>query len=605
MISARENISSSNKLKPTEYTIAGNVLRAYYDSEHKLIFVIDYTTNADKQNAMLIINDRNNRKWDDILSNDYGIDLETVRPKVDTKYQKMDIEYSGLDIYDELIRAYNTDDDMDDILVRLHEFRVNSVRKSAQMRLDAAQKTIDNANETIARTNETIAELDTRISELKEKLSAQRAEIGHEPTKQSASKILRTESKIDETNEKIARAKKRIANAKRRIDIATADINSATEILNKPDTVIEQGATMADDEVKPLFDTDPNIIDDSIAFKPIEFGNRNEHGDNKPQINEPLSFTPPVQKNNSEFQPAPISDINDDADNRDYDMNDEQNVELDETFSQPEPVSEPAPILQTMQPTTEPAAPYRPIMHNVEPEPSVAESAFRPVSPVTGTYAAPQVPASESVQHKPGLMYYILLIALIILSIFTLWMYQKSTKTGTTPEIVTETPNVETTAKTETPDLPVIVSDTNITEPVAADTKPEPIIQESTVVEPEPVVVEPEPVVVEPEPVVVEPQTVATMPSADFTIKPLPTQQVVPANIGEVETAAVIDKPAYNVSQNENMFVSESDYASETSEVCPDGTNPDQYGCCTGEEYTDMGDGFGCCANGECYPPLF
>lgn len=41
--------------------------------------------------------------------------------------------------------------------------------------------------------------------------------------------------------------------------------------------------------------------------------------------------------------------------------------------------------------------------------------------------------------------------------------------------------------------------------------------------------------------------------------------------------------------------------------TCPDGTVPDQYGCCTGEIYTDMGEqGFNCCpeTGGDCFPPI-
>ena len=38
-----------------------------------------------------------------------------------------------------------------------------------------------------------------------------------------------------------------------------------------------------------------------------------------------------------------------------------------------------------------------------------------------------------------------------------------------------------------------------------------------------------------------------------------------------------------------------------------DGVAPDQYGCCPGETYTDMGDqGFNCCPDngGDCFPPF-
>lgn len=40
---------------------------------------------------------------------------------------------------------------------------------------------------------------------------------------------------------------------------------------------------------------------------------------------------------------------------------------------------------------------------------------------------------------------------------------------------------------------------------------------------------------------------------------------------------------------------------------CPDGSAPDDNGCCAGEVYTDMADlGFNCCPDdgGNCYPPI-
>ena len=41
--------------------------------------------------------------------------------------------------------------------------------------------------------------------------------------------------------------------------------------------------------------------------------------------------------------------------------------------------------------------------------------------------------------------------------------------------------------------------------------------------------------------------------------------------------------------------------------TCLDGARPDEYGCCTDEVYTDMGDlGFNCCppGDGDCFPPM-
>ena len=77
-----------------EYNVAGNELRAYYDNDGALVFVVDMLVNDRKPNVLLVIDAVDNRKWDDILENDYGVELETVRPKKDNKYQKLDIEYS-------------------------------------------------------------------------------------------------------------------------------------------------------------------------------------------------------------------------------------------------------------------------------------------------------------------------------------------------------------------------------------------------------------------------------------------------------------------------------------------------------------------------------
>ena len=41
--------------------------------------------------------------------------------------------------------------------------------------------------------------------------------------------------------------------------------------------------------------------------------------------------------------------------------------------------------------------------------------------------------------------------------------------------------------------------------------------------------------------------------------------------------------------------------------TCSDGTRPDKNGCCTGEVYTDAGDGWMvCCPDGgnNCFPPM-
>ena len=122
-----------------DYNISGNLLRAYFDSDNKLVFVLDNTIDDIKSNVLLVINPVGSRKWDDILQNDYGMDLETVRPKKDNKYQKLDIEYDGLGEYETLISAYESGNDLENALNNVLVFREKSVKHAAEERLVIAE----------------------------------------------------------------------------------------------------------------------------------------------------------------------------------------------------------------------------------------------------------------------------------------------------------------------------------------------------------------------------------------------------------------------------------------------------------------------------------
>ena len=158
------------------------------------------------------------------------------------------------------------------------------------------------------------------------------------------------------------------------------------------------------------------------------------------------------------------------------------------------------------------------------------------------------------------------------------------------------------------------------------------------VVEPEPVLPEPEVADIEPEPIPATPAVPVqveeeVVPTVEVPATPAPVEEVVaepdvvpvepetPFLTDETVVATppkpiidmVVDKPAYNVSQNEKMFVAAPEYetdvvAQEEIETCADGAAPDADGCCAGEELVDMGDGtLMCCAIGtdECFPPMF
>ena len=605
-----------------------------------MIFVLDETINADKPNVLLVIDSFDGRKWDDVLANDYNVDLETVRPKRDNKYQKLDIEYGGLDVYSGLIDANESGDDLDDALANLVRFRTMSVRRAARERLDAANDIINKSHETIERTNETISELRSRVKELRSRVAEHRRGIGREPTKASAAKILKTEAQIDATNEKLTRAKKRLASAQRRLSSAEDDAEIARAILardvpmpqNKksvparvkpkpvalkspaPTPVLNTDVAsmepkveeMANDEVKPLFDKDPENLDDEIAFKPIDFGSDTElpTTDNAP---EPLSFT------------APVQEFSEPSENTQQPLLADETPELELQQIQQEPIS------------TEPNVTEEIVVEEQEPI-AAPVVAVRPVSPIVEASAP-----VEQKSQKSTFMYYVMLVLLILLSIGTLWLYQKSNSENI-PDLarpVAEQNVVSNNSDVKNKDEQpfVVIPDIAKEKPVEKPANvivPEPIA--APVAEPEPAVVEPEPVVVEPEPVVVEQEFVAVEPepvvvksepdvAADESpfITPEPvvnkiaTYEPEPVKIPS-EAEVIASKPGYNVSQNEKMFVASPDYDTETiyveddvetqqSSPCENGAQPDSLGCCPGEDYTYTEDGFMCCNSVECFPP--
>ncbi|MDR1337878.1 MAG: hypothetical protein LBJ73_02515 [Rickettsiales bacterium] len=617
-------------LTPEDYSIAGNEFTAYYDGAHKLVFVLDGTVDSRKPNVLLVINPAGDRKWDDILANDYNADLETIRPKKDNKYQKLDIEYGGLGVYNRLINEYKSGADLTAALAELSDFRTASVRRAAADRLVAADEIIHRARETVSKTGETMRELQARLKKLREKLVRQKKQVGKEPTKQSAAKILKTESQIDMTNDRLKRAQKRLASARRRAAAAGEDAEIARGILGRKEEIIQATAPaeikiepsreeMAE-EVKPLFDQNPEILDEKIAFKPIEFdaapsqnAEPEPFGQEFERVGEPafrpvdmppapLSFTPPP----SAVQPAreetlyTAEGVRDTLPRVDY---------TDRGYPDTTPVvsSDPtnAPVLESITPVApiESAPPIPDVGAGVMPE-------ARPVSPISGT--AVPLPSPGGARNKPAALYYIMLAILIVLSVFTLWLYQK--KAGTTvPELAAPSPQAAAPAPIAEP------------KPAPATVVESPFIVESpvveTVIEPAPVVIEPEPIIVQSEvieeyvdetPVPVQPEPVAEEPDMVIAEPAYNVSESVPAAAPAPEP--VINKPAYNVGgERDEMFIADEGYESEHAVagqpaiVCDDGTTPDPHGCCTGEIYTQSSDyGPVCCpiSGGDCFPPL-
>ena len=461
------------------FDIAGNDINAFYDAQNNLVFVLDNTLNAQKPNVLLVINPDGDKKWDEILSSEYGVDLETIRPKVDNKYQKLDIEYSGLGVYEKLIKAYEAGKDTEEELNQLTILRDSAARHSAVTRLNVANETITKSNATIVKTKETIVRLESRIKTLRSKLSTEKKSIGKVNTKQSASKILKLESQIEATKEKLKRAKKRVESAQKRLEAATVDAELASNLLNQPSVEVKQktksknksvmvvpeypvqtveDADVSDEEdeeyeddddevvesdVKPLFAEDPQILNDNIAFKPIEFDA--PVFSEEPEVKDaslPVIEKESVVEPDATLESRPVL---------------ESFTPIEVPAFVPEPVMEEKteivedrPVIETIKPVEQDAEVdvqfQEPIVQQEEPTQSAAT-----VAPVVNTFNTPMEIKAE--RSKPGFIYYVLLFVLIVLSVFTLWLYQRNMTTDSVPVLaakVSETAVLKPAPKADT-----------------------------------------------------------------------------------------------------------------------------------------------------------
>lgn len=267
---------------------------------------------------------------------------------------------------------------------------------------------------------------------------------------------------------------------------------------------------MADqEEVKPLLDEDPEILDEEIAFKPVEFDDikprdvenarpRSPYSDDMPKENAPRTeYREDVRENavvdsgteSGATRPLEFSNAENVTEHNDY-----QNA----SASREEPVINTIKTVEEAKPmdvdttgnTTNAQYDNTNVVRPAPARPAPATNTYaRPLSPITG--ATPR-PVGES-RNRSSLAYYLLLILLIGLSIFTLWLYQK--KNGATVPMLNAPADgiIEDTNSTNdtTPVMPApdVSNDLPIVE-----TTVEPVAETTPVAEPDTPVVADEPI---------------------------------------------------------------------------------------------------------------
>ncbi|MDR0967974.1 MAG: hypothetical protein LBL75_04100 [Rickettsiales bacterium] len=599
---------AAGALVTERFDIAGNVFTGFYDGAHRLIFVLDNTRDDKIPNTLLVMESPDGRKWDDILVNDYGVDLETIRPRKNNRYEKLDIDYDGLGIYGQLVADNMSGVDLSGALSALSDYRAATGIRLAMARLDAARREIAVASATIDKTDTGLSELRKKMRDTKNKISQMRANVGKKPNKVVAAKILKLESDLEAMNERSNRARLRLRRAKKRLADANSDADTAQLVLKRlgDKTQIKTKEEKMENETKPLFDKDPNIIDEKIAFKPIEF--------NTPSFVPPAMETPVAS---AEIIETPVS----------------QDAALPDgmVLPKPAPVADPiqvAPVMNTATPTSMQVPIVNPETNVAQssapiaaPAPAVA-SMQKPMSPVTGMTSITPTTNNENSGNKPTKIYYIMLIILIALAIFTLWMYQKNMDSSVTPNLVATTPdnNAPETAPAAVADESAFI----ITQPtITPAAESVPVVAPAPMPESAPVseaIQEPVAAIEE-----VTSTELVVHPVSDVSIETAPmVQPVQPVTLPA--PAPEFDTPAPTITSPDNVqpqiIVDESvtevvapvedvamtEQPSVSSSLCTSGDAPDVNGCCAGEEsrWIESYNAYGCCSimDGECYPPL-
>jgi hypothetical protein len=262
----------------------------------------------------------------------------------------------------------------------LRGWREYTSRRLKSRRLEDARRDMEAALATVGEARQTIRDLDEFAELQKERLRAAKKEMGTIPPKESAAKILRYESRIEKAGAKKARAERRLRRAQKRID-------SGAEILDNYKDY-EKGSEMSENEVRPLFTEEPQIMDAANAFKPVSF--------DEPKSAAPAAMTPPMPI----YAPAAPAAA--------------------------EPQAAPQPL-------------YRNDARNLRPaEPEIE----RPQAPISGIQKinAPQ-------RRGQGGAYYLMLLLLIGLSIYTLYLYQQKMNSEAMPHIAATTEKVAETSE--------------------------------------------------------------------------------------------------------------------------------------------------------------
>lgn len=199
-----------------------------YFKNEEIAFVLDNTCDIISPNNLLIIaplpEDVGQKvpaiKWDSILKNKFGINPINIRPKENTKYKKLDISYTNLDLYASF-SSIQSEETLDLIMQNREILSLsNAYEREAENLLEYNKST-----QTIEKSNKTLENLKKRLLNISKRLKRQKELEEKNPEKTNEDLKASLVKKLYDATEKLKRAERRIKRAKKRADSAFSDLS--------------------------------------------------------------------------------------------------------------------------------------------------------------------------------------------------------------------------------------------------------------------------------------------------------------------------------------------------------------------------------------------
>ncbi len=280
-----------NDVKEFHFSSPVMTFTAYFKDE-KIIFVIDDTCDVISPNELLLIeslkdeqNPKNPEvKWDSILKNHFGINPMEIRPKENTKYKKLDISYTSLDLY-----ASFSSMQTEELLNLIEQKREILSLENAYEREAENLLIYNKSTTTLEKAQITLEKLKKRILNISKKMKNQEEREKSNPEEADDSLKAELMQKLYLATEKLKRTERRIKRANKRSEIAYNELSAKRQQINEIKRRI-------DEENREMAEQSRKIEEETPKYMPLpqtsnaDVSIREEISDAPPQINEKLTF---------------------------------------------------------------------------------------------------------------------------------------------------------------------------------------------------------------------------------------------------------------------------------------------------------------------------